>query len=223
MSKGVFREDQIASIVKQLNSGHGVTELSREHGISRATLYVWKAKYSNKRFKTDYRLRQLEEENRRLKQLIGELCLEIGSPLKGFTKRTHAIWGSPDASLHGRKRRKEKYEMVNNWLAVAAGLCLFVTPVMADDDDARETFIAISEIEGPNEQGALSTLPDSHLDSIEGVGICFGCPSINLSIAVAPITQFNIINQVSFALGRNITQSSFASAINNTGGIRGGR
>jgi putative transposase len=90
MSKGVFCEDQIASIVKQLNSGRGVTELSREHGVSRATLYVWKAKYSNK-VQTTHHLYQLKEENRRLKQLIGELCLEIGRPLKRFTKRSPVI------------------------------------------------------------------------------------------------------------------------------------
>jgi hypothetical protein len=111
---------------------------------------------------------------------------------------------------------------VNNCAAIAVGLCLFVTPAMADDE-ASETFIAISEIEEHNDQEALPALSDSSLESIEGAGICFGCPSINVNIAVAPIAQFNIINQVSFALGRNITQSSFASAINNAGGIRGGR
>jgi putative transposase len=86
MPRGLFREDKIASIVKELNAGRKITEISREHGISRATLYVWKAKYNSKKYRNSHRIHQLEEENRRLKQLIGELCLEIGRPLKSFIK-----------------------------------------------------------------------------------------------------------------------------------------
>jgi putative transposase len=86
MPKGLSREDKIASIVKQLNSGRRITEISREHGISRATLYVWKAKYNNQNLRSNHRLRELEEENRKLKQLIGELCLQFGKPLKDVIK-----------------------------------------------------------------------------------------------------------------------------------------
>ena len=88
MPKGQFHEEKIASIVKQLKSGRKVTELSREFGVSRATLYVWKAKYEGQNFRYRYRLRELEEENTRLKQLIGDLCLEIGRPLKALMRRT---------------------------------------------------------------------------------------------------------------------------------------
>ncbi|WP_447599725.1 hypothetical protein [Nitrospira sp. Nam80] len=110
----------------------------------------------------------------------------------------------------------------NHYFAIALGLSLLGTPVMAENDGS-DPFMAISEI-GEDRQGeSLTPLSDSSLDSIEGAGICLGCPSINVNIAIAPIAQFNIINQVSIALGRNIDQSSFASAINNTGGSRGGR
>lgn len=86
MPKGTFHDDKITSIVKQMKSGRKVTELSRELGVSRATLYVWKAKYDRQKPMTSHRIRQLEEENRRLKELIGALCLEIGMPLKTVMK-----------------------------------------------------------------------------------------------------------------------------------------
>jgi putative transposase len=89
MPKGRFHDDKITSIVKQMKSGRKITELSRELGVSRATLYVWKAKYDRQKSGTSYRIRELEEENRRLKQLIGELCLELGMPLKALIKGSH--------------------------------------------------------------------------------------------------------------------------------------
>ena len=87
MRKDPFREDQILAIVKQLRAGRKVTELSREHGVSRATIYVWKAKYDGHKSRGNRPLRELEEENRRLKQLIGELCLEMRRPVKTMMKR----------------------------------------------------------------------------------------------------------------------------------------
>ena len=87
MRKGPFREDQILAIVRQLRTGRKVTELSREHGVSRASIYVWKAKYDGHKSRGSRPLRELEEENRRLKQLIGELCLEMRRPVKTMMKR----------------------------------------------------------------------------------------------------------------------------------------
>jgi putative transposase len=83
-----FKGDDIAAILKELKAGRRITDLSRQFGVSRATLYVWKAKYERQRFQHSHRVQELEEENRRLKQLIGELCLEFGKPLKALMKRT---------------------------------------------------------------------------------------------------------------------------------------
>ena len=71
-----FDEGKIASIIKQLEAGRRISELSREWGVSRATLYVWKAKYQSGHSDESLRVRVLEEENWRLKQLVGELYLE---------------------------------------------------------------------------------------------------------------------------------------------------
>ena len=77
-----FDGNKIAAILKQLKSGRKVTELSREFGVSRATLYVWKAKYDTQNSRHSHRVQELEKENRKLKQLIGEKYLEIGKPLR---------------------------------------------------------------------------------------------------------------------------------------------
>jgi putative transposase len=87
MSRSRFDEGRITSIIKQLRVGRTVSELSREFGVSRATLYVWKAKYQSGSFNEGFRVRELEEEIGRLKQLLGELYLERERLLKNERKR----------------------------------------------------------------------------------------------------------------------------------------
>jgi putative transposase len=82
-----FDEGRIASILKQLTAGRTVTELSRELGVSRATLYVWKAKYQSGCSGQSVRIGELEEENWRLKQMVGQLYLERERLLKNERKR----------------------------------------------------------------------------------------------------------------------------------------
>jgi putative transposase len=82
-----FDEEKITSIIKQLTAGRTVTELSRELGVSRATLYVWKAKYQSSCSDQSFRISALEEENWRLKQMVGELYLERERLLKNEKKR----------------------------------------------------------------------------------------------------------------------------------------
>jgi hypothetical protein len=101
----------------------------------------------------------------------------------------------------------------------AIALCLFLhVPAALAQEDEPESFVAISEIGDFQDGMILASLTDSSLDAIEGAGLCIGCPSINIQIGIAPIVQLNLINQVSFALGRNITQISGASAVNAAGG-----
>jgi hypothetical protein len=107
---------------------------------------------------------------------------------------------------------------LNRHVAIALGLVLCGAPALAQEADPGP-FVAISEIETLDHETPLSPLPDSNLESIEGTGLCFGCPSISFNIVVAPITQLNIINQVAFAIGRNITQISGATAVNTVGGL----
>jgi putative transposase len=70
------REEQIIGILKQSDNGVKTSELCRQHGISEQTLYRWKAKYSGMEVSDAKKLKQLEEENRKLKQVVAELTLD---------------------------------------------------------------------------------------------------------------------------------------------------
>ena len=68
MKKSRFSESQIVNIQKEAESGVAVEDRSRQHGFSKARFYKWKAKYGG--------MKELEEENRRLKQMYANLSLE---------------------------------------------------------------------------------------------------------------------------------------------------
>jgi putative transposase len=74
--KSRFSEEQIIAILKELEAGVEAGELCRRHGISRGSLYRWKAKYGGMEVSEAKRLRVLEEENRRLKHLVADLTLD---------------------------------------------------------------------------------------------------------------------------------------------------
>ncbi len=76
MKKSKFSESQIVNILKEAEAGVALDELIRQHGFSKATFYKWKAKYSGMAVSELKRLKELEEENRRLKQMYANLSLE---------------------------------------------------------------------------------------------------------------------------------------------------
>ena len=76
MKKSRYTEEQIIAILKQHKAGVKAADLCREHGISDATLYNWKAKYGGLDVSEAQRLRQMEDENRRLKALVADLSLD---------------------------------------------------------------------------------------------------------------------------------------------------
>src|ERR1017187_1380299 len=77
MRKSRYTEEQIVGILKESEAGLPTAELCRKHGISEQTFYRWKAKYGGLEVSEARRLRQLEEENRKLKQLVAEQALDI--------------------------------------------------------------------------------------------------------------------------------------------------
>jgi putative transposase len=72
MKKSRFTDSQILAILKQAEGGVPVSELCREHGMSSATFYNWRAKYGGMDVSMMKRLKELEEENRRLKKMYAE-------------------------------------------------------------------------------------------------------------------------------------------------------
>jgi putative transposase len=77
MKKTRFTEAQIVSILQQQEAGKSVKDISREHGISDATFYNWKAKYGGMQISDVKRMKDLEEENSRLKRIVANQTLEI--------------------------------------------------------------------------------------------------------------------------------------------------
>ena len=69
MKKSRFTDSQIIAVVKQSEIGTAVPELCREHGISSATFYKWRAKYGGMDVSLMAKMKELEDENRRLKKL----------------------------------------------------------------------------------------------------------------------------------------------------------
>ena len=77
MKKSRYNEEQIVGILKESEAGLETGELCRKQGISQQTFYRWKAKYGGLEVSDAQRLRQLEDENRKLKQLVAEQALDI--------------------------------------------------------------------------------------------------------------------------------------------------
>lgn len=76
MRRSRYSEEQIVAILKESEAGTPTPELCRRHGISSSTLYNWRKKYGGLEVNEAKRLKQLEEENRRLKQMVADLSLD---------------------------------------------------------------------------------------------------------------------------------------------------
>jgi putative transposase len=77
MKKTRFSEEQIVAALKEAEAGVSVKELSRRIGVSDATIYHWKAKYGGLEVSEARRLRQLEDENGRLKKIVAQQALDL--------------------------------------------------------------------------------------------------------------------------------------------------
>lgn len=77
MKKSKFTATQIANILKEFDQGKSVEEISREHGLSRATFYKWRQRYGGMDASELKRIKELEEENAKLKRMYANLALEL--------------------------------------------------------------------------------------------------------------------------------------------------
>ena len=86
MPRKHYTEEQIIGVLKEAETGVKVPDLCRQHGISDGTFYAWRAKYGGLMVSEARRLKTLEDENRRLKQLVAEQALD-NQALKCFVEK----------------------------------------------------------------------------------------------------------------------------------------
>ncbi len=79
MKRSRFTEEQIIGVLKEHQAGLGAAELCRKHGISDATFYNWRSKYGGMEVSEAKRLKQLEDENGRLKKLLAESMMDVST------------------------------------------------------------------------------------------------------------------------------------------------
>ena len=87
MKKSRYSDSQIINILNQAEAGTPVAELCREHGMSDATFYKWRAKFGGTDVSMMARLKELEEENRRLKKMYAEERLKAEILNEAITKK----------------------------------------------------------------------------------------------------------------------------------------
>jgi putative transposase len=87
LKKSRFTDSQIIAILKQAEAGTPVPELCREHGISSATFYKWRSKYGGMEASMVSRMKELEEENRRLKKMYAEAQMSADIMKEALSKK----------------------------------------------------------------------------------------------------------------------------------------
>ena len=87
MKKSRYTESQIIAVLKEVDAGRKVEEVCRQHGISSATYYNWKSKYGGMEASDVKRLKELEEENAKLKQMFADVSLENHAIKELFAKK----------------------------------------------------------------------------------------------------------------------------------------
>ena len=87
MKTSRFSDSQILTILKQAEAGSPVPELCREHGISSATFYKWRSKFGGMEASMVGRMKELEEENRRLKKMYAEAQLSADLLKEALSKK----------------------------------------------------------------------------------------------------------------------------------------
>ena len=97
MPRRRFTEEQIIGVLKEAEAGAKTADLCRQHGISDATFYAWKARYGGLTVSEARRLKVLEDENRRLKQLVAEQVLD-NQALKFLVAKTRNAQGEAGGS-----------------------------------------------------------------------------------------------------------------------------
>ena len=126
MARKRYTEEQIIGVLHEAEAGAKTSELCRKHGVSEATFYKWKAKYAGLTVSELKRLRSLEDENRRLKQIVAQQALDSWALKELLAKnellaKTSEVQGEEDG---GVIRRRESWAEREKGLSANRGLTL---------------------------------------------------------------------------------------------------
>ena len=98
MARKRYTEEQIIGVLNEVEAGAKTGELCRKHGVSEATFYKWKAKYAGLSVSEFKRLKSLEDENRRVKQIVAQQALDNWA-LKELLAKTSEAQGEEDGGV----------------------------------------------------------------------------------------------------------------------------
>ena len=108
MKRSRFTDSQILAVLRQAEAGTAVPDLCREHGISTATFYKWRSKYGGMDVSLMTRMKELEEENRRLKKLYIEAQIKADIVAAALAKKSsEAISQARGGQMSSRGERSE--------------------------------------------------------------------------------------------------------------------
>jgi len=107
MKKSQYSDSQIMAILKQAEAGSPVPELCRGHGMSSATFYKWRSKYGGMDASMMSRLKEPEDENRRLKKMYAEERLKAEIIQEAMAKSGKAVPAPRDGAGDGEPRKGE--------------------------------------------------------------------------------------------------------------------
>ena len=77
MKRKRYTEEQIIGLLREAEAGMSVADVCRKHGIAEASFYAWRKKYAGMQVREAKRMRELEDENRRLKRLVADQALDL--------------------------------------------------------------------------------------------------------------------------------------------------
>ncbi len=147
MKRSRFTDSQILAVLKQAEAGTAVPELCREHGISTATFYKWRSKFGGMDVSLMTRMKELEEENRRLKKLYIEAQIKADIVAEALAKKT---------LRPSRRREVARWAVEERGLSIRLACEAFGLSESGERQDRRVVAAADGE---PTELGLWSLLP----------------------------------------------------------------